>query len=56
MEKTQREKKELEFFLNIDQGKKVSIVLEGISLANEVTVMSTFFSISPFCNLHRTRH
>lgn len=45
MEKTQREKKELEFFLNMDQGKKVSIVLEGISLVNEVTVMSTYFSI-----------
>lgn len=48
MEKTQREKKELEFFLNMDQGKKVSIVLEGISLANEVTVMSTFFQSNPF--------
>lgn len=48
MEKTQREKKELEFFLNMDQGKKVSIELEGISLANEVTVMSRFFQSHPF--------
>lgn len=45
MEKTQREKKELEFFLNMDQGKKVSIVLEGISLANEVTEY-VFFNLT----------